>query len=89
MRKVNDFFLKMNQHLANLEALSSDCQDCQKIGLDYRVHLVHHTKHGLIATSDATSAKNCSRTEQIHQVESAATAHSGNFISRLVLVKKF
>ena len=33
---------KMNEHLAHLEALSMNCSDCQKIGLDYRAHLVHH-----------------------------------------------
>ena len=71
----NETYEKMNQHLANLEALSSSCPDCQKIGLDYRAHLVHHTKHGLTATStssDARSAKTCST--EIHQVESALPA---------------
>jgi hypothetical protein len=42
----SETYEKMNQHLANLEALSSNCHGCQRIGLDYRAHLVHHTKRG-------------------------------------------
>ena len=40
----SETFEKMNQHLAHLEALSFNCGACQKLGLDYRAHLVHHTK---------------------------------------------
>ena len=40
----SETFEKMNQHLAYLEALSFNCGACQKLGLDYRAHLVHHTK---------------------------------------------
>ena len=50
-------FEKMNEHLAHLEALSFNCAECQKIGLDYRAHLVHHRKRNEAALSASTKEK--------------------------------
>ena len=59
MEEENDLtdkeaFEKMNEHLAHLEALSFNCAECQKIGLDYRAHLVHHRKRNEAALSAST-----------------------------------
>ena len=35
---------QMNLHLDQLEALSQNCAACQKLNLDHRTHLVHHTR---------------------------------------------
>ena len=62
MEEENDLtdkeaFEKMNEHLAHLEALSFNCAECQKIGLDYRAHLVHHRKRNEAALSASTKEK--------------------------------
>lgn len=45
---LKETFEQMNQHLASLEALASECADCQKIGLDYRAHLGNLRRKNLL-----------------------------------------
>ncbi len=55
---------KMNEHLAHLEAMSSNCHGCQRIGLDYRAHLTHHTKGKTTSSSTSAEVKSAAVVDQ-------------------------